>query len=65
MHPPSTCPDSVMLTPCPRCLLCTHVPPRAPYTAMVSSNLELHRYGTGRKTRVATAMTLLKSHLFR
>lgn len=34
-------------------------------TAMVSSNLELHRYGTGRKTRVATAMTLLKSHLFR
>lgn len=32
---------------------------------MVSSNLELHRYATGRKTRVNTAMTLLKSHLFR
>jgi hypothetical protein len=32
---------------------------------MVSSNLELHRYATGRKTRVPTAMTLLKSHLFR
>lgn len=34
-------------------------------TAMVSSALELHRYGTGRQTRVVTAMTLLKNHLFR
>ena len=32
---------------------------------MISSNLELHRYATGRKSRVVTAMTLLKSHLFR
>eukprot|EP00877_Chromochloris_zofingiensis_P010795 jgi/Chrzof1/596/Cz01g21220.t1 len=32
---------------------------------MVSSQLELHRYATGRKARVVTAMTLLKSHLFR
>ncbi len=34
-------------------------------TGMVSSALELHRYGTGRQSRVVTAMTLLKSHLFR
>ncbi|GBG90509.1 hypothetical protein CBR_g50853 [Chara braunii] len=34
-------------------------------TAMVSSQLELHRYATGRQSRVVTAMTLLKSHLFR
>eukprot|EP00884_Botryococcus_braunii_P010244 jgi/Botrbrau1/19220/Bobra.0077s0120.1 len=34
-------------------------------TGMVSSNLELHRYATGRESRVVTAMTLLKSHLFR
>ncbi|KAF8054987.1 PBB2 [Scenedesmus sp. PABB004] len=34
-------------------------------TAMVSSNLELHKYATGRQARVVTAMTLLKSHLFR
>lgn len=34
-------------------------------TAMISSALELHRYGTGRASRVATAMTMLKSHLFR
>lgn len=32
---------------------------------MISSALELHRYATGRQTRVVTAMTLLKSHLFR
>ena len=32
---------------------------------MISSNLELHRYATGRQSRVVTAMTLLKSHLFR
>lgn len=32
---------------------------------MISSNLELHRYATGRESRVVTAMTLLKSHLFR
>jgi len=34
-------------------------------TAMIASQLELHRYATGRKARVITAMTLLKSHLFR
>eukprot|EP00882_Tetradesmus_deserticola_P002251 GHRQ01002403.1.p1 GENE.GHRQ01002403.1~~GHRQ01002403.1.p1 ORF type:complete len:269 (+),score=109.43 GHRQ01002403.1:357-1163(+) len=34
-------------------------------TAMVSSHLELHKYSTGRQARVVTAMTLLKSHLFR
>lgn len=34
-------------------------------TGMVSSQLELHRYATGRQSRVITAMTLLKSHLFR
>jgi 20S proteasome subunit beta 2 len=32
---------------------------------MVSSALELHRYAVGRKSRVVTALTLLKSHLFR
>ena len=32
---------------------------------MVASSLELHRYATGRKSRVVTALTLLKSHLFR
>ena len=32
---------------------------------MISSSLELHRYATGRKSRVVTALTLLKSHLFR
>ncbi|CAG9463496.1 unnamed protein product [Pedinophyceae sp. YPF-701] len=34
-------------------------------TAMVASQLELHRYSTGRPSRVVSAMTLLKSHLFR
>ncbi len=34
-------------------------------TGMVSSQLELHRYNSGRDSRVITAMTLLKSHLFR
>lgn len=33
-------------------------------TDMVSSQLELHRYATGRESRVVTALTLLKSHLF-
>jgi hypothetical protein len=31
---------------------------------MVSSQLELHRYATGRESRVVTALTMLKSHLF-
>ena len=30
---------------------------------MISSNLDLHRYATGRESRVVTALTLLKSHL--
>lgn len=34
-------------------------------TDMVSSQLDLHRYATGRSSRVVTALTLLKSHLFR
>lgn len=34
-------------------------------TGMISSQLELHRYATGRDSRVISAMTLLKSHLFR
>ncbi|KAG8067391.1 hypothetical protein GUJ93_ZPchr0005g14777 [Zizania palustris] len=33
-------------------------------TDMVSSQLQLHRYATGRESRVVTALTLLKSHLF-
>ncbi len=32
---------------------------------MVSSALELHRYAVGRASRVVTALTLLKTHLFR
>ncbi|KAK7347287.1 hypothetical protein VNO80_21815 [Phaseolus coccineus] len=31
---------------------------------MVSSQLQLHRYHTGRESRVVTALTLLKKHLF-
>lgn len=34
-------------------------------TGMISSQLELHRYSSGRDSRVITAMTLLKSHLFK
>ncbi|XP_047249501.1 proteasome subunit beta type-7-A isoform X2 [Capsicum annuum] len=33
-------------------------------TDMVSSQLKLHRHHTGRESRVVTALTLLKSHLF-
>jgi Proteasome subunit len=33
-------------------------------TAMVSSALKLHQYATGRKSRVITALTMLKQHLF-
>ncbi|XP_030530860.1 proteasome subunit beta type-7-B [Rhodamnia argentea] len=33
-------------------------------TDMVSSQLQLHRYHTGRESRVVTALTLLKRHLF-
>ena len=32
---------------------------------MIASQLELHRYATGRESRVVTALTQLKSHLFR
>jgi len=32
---------------------------------MVSSALQLHRYAVGRGSRVVTALTLLKTHLFR
>jgi len=34
-------------------------------TGMISSQLELHKFRTGRESRVVTALTLLKSHLFR
>lgn len=34
-------------------------------THMVSSSLELHRFETSRQSRVITAHTLLRSHLFR
>eukprot|EP00270_Netrium_digitus_P011227 TRINITY_DN355_c0_g1_i3.p1 TRINITY_DN355_c0_g1~~TRINITY_DN355_c0_g1_i3.p1 ORF type:complete len:281 (-),score=67.94 TRINITY_DN355_c0_g1_i3:179-1021(-) len=33
-------------------------------TAMVNSQLELHRFATGRSSRVVTAVTMLKQHLF-
>ncbi|CAI9785124.1 unnamed protein product [Fraxinus pennsylvanica] len=33
-------------------------------TDMVSSQLKLHRYHTGRESKVVTALSLLKSHLF-
>ncbi|KAK1317329.1 Proteasome subunit beta type-7-A [Acorus calamus] len=33
-------------------------------TDMISSQLLLHRYATGRESRVVTALTLLKTHLF-
>ena len=36
-----------------------------PFAGMIASHLELHRYGTGRGSRVVTALTLLKSHLFK
>ena len=32
---------------------------------MIASNLELHRMATKRKSRVITALTMLKSHLFK
>ncbi|OMO60993.1 Proteasome, subunit alpha/beta [Corchorus olitorius] len=32
---------------------------------MVNSQLQLHRYHTGRESRDVTALTLLKSHLFK
>ena len=32
---------------------------------MIASNLELHRMGTKRDSRVITALTMLKSHLFK
>jgi len=34
-------------------------------TSMVSSTMELHRMATNRKSRVITAMTILKGHLFK
>lgn len=34
-------------------------------TGMVSSAMELHRLATGRKSRVITAMSMLKQHLFK
>lgn len=34
-------------------------------TNMVSAELELHKYATGRQSRVITALTMLKQHLFK
>lgn len=34
-------------------------------TALISSQLELHRLSTGRQARVVTAMTMLKQMLFK
>ena len=34
-------------------------------TAMVGSQLELHRFATNRDSRVVTALTMLKQHLFK
>jgi len=34
-------------------------------TALISSNMELHSLNSGRKSRVVTAMTMLKQYLFR
>lgn len=34
-------------------------------TALISSQIELHALSTGRKSRVVTALTMLKQHLFR
>jgi 20S proteasome subunit beta 2 len=34
-------------------------------TAMIASDLELHRLSTGRQSRVVTAMTMLKQYLFK
>merc|ERR1711998_706504 len=34
-------------------------------TGLIASQLELHRLSTGRRSRVKTACTLLKQHLFR
>mmetsp|Transcript_4605 Transcript_4605/g.11638 ORF Transcript_4605/g.11638 Transcript_4605/m.11638 type:complete len:286 (-) Transcript_4605:128-985(-) len=34
-------------------------------TGMIASNLELHRMATKRKSRVVTALTMLKTHLFK
>lgn len=35
------------------------------YTALISSKLALHRLATGRPSRIATALTLLKQMLFK
>ena len=37
----------------------------SPLAAMVSAQLELHRYATGRQSRLITSVTLLKQHLFK
>lgn len=34
-------------------------------TEMVASHLKLHSYSTGRQSKVITALTLLKQHLFK
>jgi 20S proteasome subunit beta 2 len=39
--------------------------PARPPADMVSGQIALHRYGTGRQARVITAMTMFKQHLFK
>ena len=46
-------------------LLADGAPPDPDHAGMIASNLELHRMGTKRDSRVITALTMLKSHLFK
>ena len=72
-HPPCSrlllalpAPAYMLIPPCPHLVLgLGHALPPVLLAGMISSQLELHRYGTGRQSRIVTAMTLLKSHLFR
>ena len=49
--PPDAAPDGPLANP--------------DHAGMIASNLELHRMGTKRDSRVITALTMLKSHLFK
>ena len=46
-------------------LLADAAPATPDLAGMIASNLELHRMGTKRDSRVITALTMLKSHLFK
>lgn len=60
-----TAADTEAVTGAPRCLPARPSRADACPSGMVSSALELHRYAVGRSSRVVTALTLLKAHLFR